>query len=95
MAAGDARRHGRDGIRPLSSDTLFNAVIQRNVPQALLGRVTSINFLIGSLFIPLSPLAAAAIIEVAGAAMSFVVAGVWAAGIALVLLFISPVRELR
>jgi hypothetical protein len=78
-----------------SSDTLFNAVIQRNVPQALLGRVTSINFLVGSLFIPLSPLAAAAIIDVAGAAISFVVAGLWAAGIALVLLFISPVRELR
>jgi MFS family permease len=78
-----------------SSDTLFNAVIQRNVPQPLLGRVTSINFLVGSLFIPLSPLAAAAIIDLGGAAMSFIVAGIWAAGIALVLLFISPVRELR
>ena len=78
-----------------SSDTLFNALIQRNVPAPLLGRVTSINFLVGSLLIPVSPLAAAAIIDVAGAAMSFVVAGVWAAGIALVLLFISPVRQLR
>jgi hypothetical protein len=57
--------------------------------------VTSINFLIGGLFVPLSPLAAAAIVDVAGPAASFTVAGIWAAGIALVLLFISPVRQLR
>jgi len=78
-----------------SSDTLFNIAIQRNVPQPLLGRVTSINFLVGSLFVPLSPLAAGALVDVAGAPASFVVAGIWAAGIALVLVFISPVRSLR
>lgn len=77
------------------SDTLFAAAIQRNVPAALLGRVTSINFLVASLFVPLSPLMAGALVDAAGPAMSFVVAGVWAAGIALVLVFISPVRALR
>jgi hypothetical protein len=78
-----------------SSDTLFNTAIQRNVPQPLLGRVTSINFLVGSLFVPVSPLAAGVLVDVAGAPMSFVVAGIWAAGIAAVLVFISPVRSLR
>lgn len=78
-----------------SSDTLFGAAIQRNVPQALLGRVTSINFLVGGLFVPLSPLAAGALVDLAGAPMSFVMAGMWAAGIAVVLVFISPVRALR
>ncbi len=78
-----------------SSDTLFGTAIQRNVPQALLGRVTSINFLVGGLFVPLSPLAAGALVDLAGAPVSFVVAGVWAAGIAVVLVFISPVRALR
>ena len=77
------------------SDTLFGTAIQRYVPGALLGRVTSINFLVASLFVPLSPLAAAALIDVVGPAASFVLAGIWAAGIALVLIFISPVRALR
>jgi len=83
------------GAALTSSDTLFNTAIQRNVPQPLLGRVTSINLLVGSFFVPLSPLAAGALVDVAGAPMSFVVAGIWAAGIALVLLFTSPIRSLR
>jgi len=77
------------------SDTLFAAAIQRNVPQALLGRVTSMNFLVASLFVPLSPLFAGALVDAAGPAASFIVAGVWAAGIATILVFISPVRALR
>jgi len=77
------------------SDTLFAAAIQRNVPQALLGRVTSINFLVASLFVPLSPLVAGALVDASGPAMSFIVAGIWAAAIAIVLMFISPVRDLR
>jgi DHA3 family tetracycline resistance protein-like MFS transporter len=83
------------GLALSSSDTLFDTLIQRNVPRELLGRVTSVNFLIGSLFVPLSPLFAAALIDVFGPATTFVVAGVWAAGIALLLLVISPIRELR
>ena len=83
------------GFALSSSDTLFDTLIQRNVPRELLGRVTSVNFLIGSLFVPLSPLLAAALVDLAGAPMSFIVAGAWAAGIAIVLLFISPVRALR
>jgi DHA3 family tetracycline resistance protein-like MFS transporter len=83
------------GLALSSSDTLFDTLIQRNVPRELLGRVTSVNFLIGSLFVPLSPLLAAALVDVAGPAMTFVIAGVWAAAIALLLLFISPIGRLR
>ena len=83
------------GFALSSSDTLFDTLIQRNVPRELLGRVTSVNFLIGSLFVPLSPLLAAALVDLAGAPVSFIIAGIWASGIAIVLLFISPVRALR
>ena len=83
------------GLALSSSDTLFETLIQRNVPRELLGRVTSVNFFVGSLFVPLSPLLAAALIDLAAPAMTFVIAGIWAAGIALLLLFISPVRQLR
>ena len=83
------------GLALSSSDTLFETLIQRNVPRELLGRVTSVNFLIGSLFVPLSPLMAGALVDLAGPAMTFIVAGLWAAGIAALLLVVSPVRALR
>jgi len=83
------------GLALSSSDTLFETMIQRNVPRELLGRVTSVNFFVGSLFVPLSPLLAAALVDLTGPAVTFVIAGVWAAAIALLLLFISPVRALR
>jgi DHA3 family tetracycline resistance protein-like MFS transporter len=83
------------GLALSSSDTLFETLIQRNVPRGLLGRVTSVNFLVGSLFVPLSPLIAAALVDLAGPAMTFVIAGLWAAGLATLLLVISPVRALR
>jgi len=83
------------GLALSSSDTLFETLIQRNVPQELLGRVTSVNLLVGSLFVPLSPLLAAALVDLTGPAMTFVVAGVWAAGIAALLIMVSPVRALR
>lgn len=83
------------GLALASSDTLFETMIQRNVPRELLGRVTSVNFFVGSLFVPLSPLLAAALVDLSGPAVTFVIAGLWAAGIAVLLLFISPVRALR
>jgi len=83
------------GLALSSSDTLFETMIQRNVPRGLLGRVTSVNFFVGSLFVPLSPLLAAALVDLTGPAVTFVIAGLWAAAIALLLLFISPVRALR
>jgi DHA3 family tetracycline resistance protein-like MFS transporter len=83
------------GLALSSSDTLFDTLIQRNVSRDLLGRVTSVNFLIGSFFVPLSPLLAGALVDLTGPALTFVVAGLWAAGIALLLLFISPIRSLR
>ena len=83
------------GVALSSSDTLFNAAVQRNVPHGMLGRVTSINFLVGGLFVPMSPVIAGALVDVIGSAMTFVIAGLWAAGLALVLLVVSPVRSLR
>jgi DHA3 family tetracycline resistance protein-like MFS transporter len=83
------------GLALSSSDTLFETMIQRNVPRELLGRVTSVNYFVGSLFVPLSPLLAAALVDLTDPAMTFVIAGLWAAAIALLLLFISPVRGLR
>ena len=83
------------GLALSSSDTLFETLIQRNVPRELLGRVTSVNFFVGSLFVPLSPLLAATVVDLAGPATAFVIAGVWAAGLAALLLAVSPVRALR
>lgn len=83
------------GLALSSSDTLFETMIQRNVPRELLGRVTSVNFFVGSLFVPFSPLLAAALVDLTDPAVTFVIAGLWAAAIALLLLFISPVRALR
>ena len=83
------------GLALSSSDTLFETMIQRNVPRELLGRVTSVNFFLGSLFVPLSPLLAGVLVDLTGPATTFAIAGVWAAGIAVLLMFISPVRQLR
>jgi MFS family permease len=83
------------GVALASSDTLFNAAVQRNVPQQMLGRVTSINLLVGSLFVPLAPIAAGVLVDLVGPAETFVLAGAFAAGLALVLLVVSPVRGLR
>ena len=83
------------GFALSSSDTLFNAAIQRNVPGELLGRVTSINFMFGGFFIPVSPILAAGVIDAVGPAATFTIAGVWAAAIAALLLFTSPARRIR
>lgn len=83
------------GFALSSSDALFGAALQRNVPQAMLGRVTSINLLIAGLLIPLAPIAAGVLVDTVGPAAAFVVAGAWAAGLAALLLVVSPVRALR
>ncbi len=83
------------GIALSSSDTLFNLTVQRNVPAGLLGRVTSINLLVGGVLVPISPLAAALLMGAVGPAQTFVIAGAFAAGIALLLLFAAPTRSLR
>ena len=83
------------GFALSSSDALFGAALQRNVPQAMLGRVTSINFLIGGLLIPVAPILAGDLVDTIGPAATFVVMGAWAAGLAALLLVVSPVRALR
>jgi len=83
------------GVALSSSDTLFNAAIQRNVPGSMLGRVTSINFLVGGLFVPIAPVIAGVLVEAIGPALTFVFAGAWAAALAVVLLAASPVRSLK
>jgi MFS family permease len=83
------------GVALSSSDTLFNAAIQRNVPGSMLGRVTSINFLVAGLFVPIAPVIAGVLVDAIGSAMTFVLAGAWAVALALVLLAVSPVKSLR
>jgi len=83
------------GVALSSSDTLFNAAIQRNVPGSMLGRVTSINFLVAGLFVPIAPVIAGVLVEAIGPALTFVFAGAWAAALAVVLLAASPVRSLK
>jgi len=72
-----------------------SSVVQRNVPGSMLGRVTSINFLVAGLFVPIAPVIAGVLVDAIGPALTFVLAGAWAAALALVLLAVSPVKSLR
>src|SRR5206468_6137800 len=78
------------GVGLASSTVIWEALLQRHVPERMLGRVASIDLLGNSLINPLAPIAAAALVGSIGPAGSFVVAGAYAVTFALIGLIASP-----
>ena len=83
------------GVGLASSTVIWEALLQRHVPEQMLGRVASIDLLGNSLINPLAPIAAAALVGSVGPAGAFVVAGFYAIAFASVGLIVSPVRRIQ
>jgi len=83
------------GVGLASSTVIWEAMLQRHVPENLLGRVASIDLLGNSLINPIGPLAAAALVGSIGAAGAFAVAGAYAVAFASIGLVVSPVRRME
>ena len=82
------------GVGLASSTVIWEAMLQRHVPEKLLGRVASIDLLGNSLINPVGPLAAAALVGAIGPGGAFVVAGAYAVAFASIGLLVSPVRHI-
>jgi MFS family permease len=78
------------GVGLSSSTVIWQALLQRHVPERMLGRVSSIDLLGNSVINPIAPLAAAALAGSIGPANTFVVAGAYAVSFASVGLILSP-----
>lgn len=82
------------GVGLASSTVIWEALLQRHVPEQMLGRVSSIDLLGNSLINPIAPLAAAALVGSLGPAGTFVVSGVYAVVLASIGLVALPVRHI-
>ena len=82
------------GVGLASSTVIWEAMLQRHVPEKLLGRVASIDLLGNSLINPVGPIAAAALVGAIGPGGAFVVAGAYAVAFASIGLLVSPVRHI-
>ena len=83
------------GVGLASSTVIWEALLQRHVPEQMLGRVASIDLLGNSLINPLAPIAAAALVGSVGPAGAFVVAGLYAVAFASIGLIASPLGRMR
>lgn len=83
------------GVGLASSTVVWEALLQRHVPERMLGRVASIDLLGNSLINPIAPIAAAALVGSIGPASTFVVAGAYAVALASIGLIVSPLRRLE
>jgi hypothetical protein len=70
-------------------------MLQRHVPEKMLGRVASIDLLGNSLINPVGPIAAAALVGSAGPAGAFVVAGAYAVALASIAFVALPLRRIN
>jgi MFS family permease len=77
-----------------SSTVVWEAMLQRHVPERMLGRVSSIDLLGNSLINPVGPIAAAALIGSIGPSGTFVVAGAYGLALASIALVASPLRQI-
>jgi MFS family permease len=82
------------GVGLASSTVIWEAMLQRHVPDRMIGRVASIDLLGNSLVNPIAPIAAAALVGSIGPSGTFVVAGSYALALALVWLVASPLRHI-
>jgi len=76
-----------------SSTVIWQGLLQRHVPEHMLGRVSSIDLLGNSVINPVAPLVAAALISAVGPPGTFLVAGVYAVVLASAGLLLSPLRR--
>jgi MFS family permease len=76
-----------------SSTVIWEAMLQRHVPERMLGRVSSIDLLGNSLINPVGPIVAAALIGSIGPSGTFVVAGAYGLVLASIALVASPLRH--
>jgi MFS family permease len=83
------------GVGLASSTVIWEAMLQRHVPERMLGRVASIDLLGNSLINPIAPIAAAALAGTVGPAGAFVVAGTYAIAFVLIALLASPLRRIE
>lgn len=83
------------GAALASSTVIWEATVQRQVPEQMRGRVTSIDLLGNYLIIPVAPLAAAGLVATIGPAATFVVAGLYALTLASIAFVASPLRSLH
>ena len=83
------------GVGLASSTVIWEAMLQRHVPERMLGRVSSIDLLGNSLVNPVGPIVAAALVGSIGPAATFIVAGVYALALALFGLIASPLRHVE
>jgi MFS family permease len=83
------------GTALASSTVIWEALLQRHVPEHMLGRVASIDLLGNSLINPMAPIAAAALVGSIGPASTFIVAGVYAVVLASIGLVASPLRRIE
>lgn len=83
------------GVAATGSDVVWQTALQRHVRGDMLGRVSSITSL-GIYFLnPVAPLVAGMLVQGLGPAASLTVVGMYAAIVATLLLFASPLRRLR
>jgi len=83
------------GLSLSCSTVIWQSMLQRRVPEHMLGRVSSLDLLGNSLINPVAPLVAAALVVAVGPAATFVVAGAYALTLATIGFVASPVRRLR
>ncbi|HEX9495354.1 MAG TPA: MFS transporter [Candidatus Limnocylindria bacterium] len=83
------------GVALSSSTVIWEALLQRQIPPRMLGRVSSINLLGNSLINPVAPLVAAALIGAVGPASTFLIAGVYALVLVSVAVLASPLRNME
>jgi len=78
-----------------SSTVIWQALLQRYVPERLLGRVSSIDLLGNSVINPVAPIVAAALIGAVGPPATFVIAGVYALALVSAAVAASPLRGME
>lgn len=83
------------GVGLASSTVIWEALLQRHIPERVLGRVSSIDLLGNSLINPMAPIAAAALVGSVGPASTFIVAGAYAVVFASIALVASPLRRFQ
>jgi MFS family permease len=83
------------GAALASSTVIWEALLQRQVPERMLGRVSSINLLGNSFINPVGPIAAASLIGAVGPPATFAITGAYALALASIGLIASPIRHLE
>lgn len=83
------------GVALSTSTVIWQALLQRHIPDRMLGRVSSIDLLGNSLINPLGPIVAAALIGAVGPPGTFVAAGLYLIGLVSITALRSPLREME